>query len=465
MNVKKVLCVSLDDSSSEIIDHLRLEGWEVFLATDLLAAQGLQARAPVQVGVLLLGCCPADRLAAVEAFLWLQQAVEWVGVFPPEALDSPVLRELVLSDFFDYHTTPVDWRVLDLTLGHAFRRTQLRGRVNQLLQVTNDLGMIGSSAAIARLRELICKVAKSDAAVLIGGESGSGKELAARAIHQSSMRAGGPFVAVNCGAIAPSLIHTELFGHERGSFTGATAGKQGLIESANGGTLFLDEITDLPLELQTNLLRFLQEHIIHRVGSTRSLQVDARVIAASHVELSQAVAAGRFREDLFYRLNVLPVLVPSLRERLSDVPMLAQHFLQHSRIERQRRPVEGFSRQAIVAMMSHGWPGNVRELSNRVQRAVVMTDQRLITPADLGLAEASAPTGVGLEAVRTMAERDAITLTLGRVDRNITHAARELGISRMTLYRLMDKHGLVPGHGQLHAGAVGFVAGKTPWTS
>ncbi|MEO6322423.1 MAG: sigma 54-interacting transcriptional regulator, partial [Polaromonas sp.] len=197
----------------------------------------------------------------------------------------------------------------------------------------------------------------------------------------------------------------------------------------------------------------------------RSLQVDARVIAASHVELSQAVAAGRFREDLFYRLNVLPVVVPSLRERLSDVPTLAQHFLQHCRIERQRRPVTGFSRQAIVALMSHGWPGNVRELSNRVQRAVVMTDQRLITPADLGLAEASTPTGAGLEAVRTMAERDAITLTLGRVDRNITHAARELGISRMTLYRLMDKHGLVPGHGQLHAGEAGFVAGKTPWTS
>ncbi|MEO7159124.1 MAG: helix-turn-helix domain-containing protein, partial [Polaromonas sp.] len=187
--------------------------------------------------------------------------------------------------------------------------------------------------------------------------------------------------------------------------------------------------------------------------------------AASHVELSQAVAAGRFREDLFYRLNVLPVVVPSLRERLSDVPMLAQHFLRNCRIERQRRPVEGFSQQAIVAMMSHGWPGNVRELSNRVQRAVVMTDQRLITPADLGLAEASTPSGAGLEAVRTMAERDAITLTLGRVDRNITHAARELGISRMTLYRLMDKHGLVPGHGQLHADAVGFVAGKTPWTS
>jgi len=234
-----------------------------------------------------------------------------------------------------------------------------------------------------------------------------------------------------------------LFGHERGSFTGATAGKQGLIESANGGTLFLDEIADLPIELQTNLLRFLQEHTIHRVGSTRSQPVDARVIAASHLDLSQAVAAGRFREDLFYRLNVLPIVVPSLRERLPDVPVLAQYFLQRCRGERHRRPVEGFSRQAIAAMMSHDWPGNVRELCNRVQRAVVMTEQRLITPADLMLAVTRDDAGIGLEAARTLAERDAISLTLGRVDRNITHAARELGISRMTLYRLMNKHGLV----------------------
>jgi two-component system response regulator HydG len=444
MKLRKVLCVSLEDPSPEVIDHLRREGWDVSLAVDLLAAQRLQANASVQVGMLLLGNYPVDQLDALEDFLRLSSAVEWVGLFPLEALDSMVLRELVLNYFFDYHTKPVDWRVLDLTLGHAFRRAQLRGRENRALQPTHSMGMVGDSAAIASLRQQIRKVATNESPVLIGGESGSGKELAARAIHQCSLRAGGPFVAVNCGAIAPSLIHTELFGHERGSFTGATAGKQGLIESANGGTLFLDEITDLPLELQTNLLRFLQEHTIHRVGSTRSLQVDVRVVAASHVDLSQAVAAGRFREDLFYRLNVLPIVVPSLRERLSDVPVLAQHFLQRCRLERHRRPVEGFSRQAISAMISHDWPGNVRELSNRVQRAVVMTDQRLITPGDLGLAVVQGAASIGLDAVRTLAERDAISLTLGRVDRNITHAARELGISRMTLYRLMDKHGLAP---------------------
>ena len=411
-------------------------------ANDLPEAQRLLANSCVQVGLLLFENLPAGRLEAVEAFLRLSRTVEWVGVFAPEALDCAVLRQLVLNCLFDYHTLPVDWRVLDFTLGHAYRRSRLRDREAPSLEVINSMGMVGSSAALAQLRQHIGKVTRSDAPVLIGGESGTGKELAARAIHHGSARAAGPFVAVNCGAISPSLIHTELFGHERGSFTGATAGKQGLIESANGGTLFLDEITDLPLELQTNLLRFLQEHTIHRVGSTRSLQVNARVIAASHVDLLQATAAGRFRQDLFYRLNVLPITVPSLRERLADVPMLAQHFLRCCQAGRHRKPVEGFSREAIFSLMSHDWPGNVRELFNRVQRAVVMTDQRLITAGDLGLTVNGGTTSPGLEEVRTLAERDAISLTLGRVDRNITHAARELGISRMTLYRLMDKHGL-----------------------
>lgn len=449
MALQKVLCLSVGKQSSEVADHLRDAGWDVLPAADLVAARRIQAHYSVQVGVLLLGEFPPERLGPVGEFLRQSPRVEWVGVFRAEALDSDVLRELVLNYFFDFHTQPLNRREIELTLGHALRRARLRGRDDEKLQADGSMGMVGRSAAITRLQQQIHKVASTEAPVLIGGESGSGKELAARAIHQCSRRAAGPFVAVNCGAISPSLIHSELFGHERGSFTGATAGKLGLIESAGGGTIFLDEIADLPLELQTNLLRFLQERTIQHVGSTRSLQVDARVVAASHMDLSEAVAAGRFREDLFYRLNVLPIMVPSLLERMSDVMLLAQHFLQHCMADKHQRRVEGFSRQAIVAMMSHGWPGNVRELCNRVQRAVVMTDQRLITPADLGLAEAGgANGGVGLEAVRTLAERDAIMLTLGRVDRNITHAARELGISRMTLYRLMDKHGL----GGMHAG-------------
>jgi two-component system, NtrC family, response regulator HydG len=444
MEFPKILCVGLGEPPAALVDPLRASGWDALPAADLGTARRIQTQQLVQVGVLLLKDFPAERLGEVEAFLRLSSKVEWVGVFQNEALASPILRELVLSHFFYYQTQPVDWRELELMLDHALRRAQLRGSNDANLQAAGGMGMVGHSAAIARLQQQIRKVAATDAPVLIGGESGSGKELAARAIHQCSRRAAGPFVEVNCGAIAPALIHSELFGHERGSFSGATAGKQGFIEAANGGTIFLDEIADLPLELQTNLLRFLQERTIHRVGSTRSLPVDARVVAASHVDLAEAVAGGRFREDLFYRLNVLPITVPPLRDRMCDVPVLAQFFLQRCNTDQPGR-VEGFSRQAVTALMSHGWPGNVRELCNRVQRATVMTDQRLITPLDLGLVMTSGPVSIGLDAVRTRAERDAIAQTLGRVGRNITRAARELGVSRMTLYRLMDKHGLVPG--------------------
>ena len=443
MVMRKILCFMPGGHSDSVEDSLRARSWEPIPALDLVTARRIQSRQEVRVGLLLLDDFSPEQMSWADECVRMSRNMEWVGVFNSEALDSPFVRELVLSYFFDFHTLPVDWRLLDFTLDHALRRSQLRAQNEEGLGAVGSMGMVGVSEAITLLQKQIRKVAVTDAPVLIGGESGSGKELAARGIHQWSRRAAGPFVAVDCGAIAPSLIHSELFGHERGAFTGATACKQGLLEAASGGTIFLDEVGNLPLELQTNLLRFLQEHTIHRVGSTRSMPVDARVVAASHVDLAEAVAAGRFREDLFYRLNVLPLLVPSLRERLTDVPVLAQHFLQNCMADQNRRRVEGFSRQASTAMMAHQWPGNVRELYNRVQRAVVMTDQRLVTAEDMGLAAPVGPVGVGLEAIRTLAERNAISLTMGRVGRNVTHAARELGISRMTLYRLIDKHGLV----------------------
>jgi two-component system response regulator HydG len=442
MDTRKVLCVGFGMSFAAEVEQLRAHGWNALPASNPEAARRILAHQPVQTGLLMLRDFPPARLGELEPYLNLSRQMEWVSVFNADALDSPALRELVLSNFFDFHTHPLNWQELNLTLVHALRRAKLHEPEDKRLSSSDQMGMVGQSAAIEQLRRQVRKVASTDVPVLIGGESGSGKELAAQAVHHLSPRASGPFVPLNCGAIAPSLIQSELFGHERGAFTGATTIKHGLIEEASGGTLFLDEIADLPLELQANLLRFLQEHTIQRVGSNRNLKVDVRVVAASHADLVKAVTAGRFREDLFYRLNVLPIVVPALRERMADIIPLAHHFLHKSLAQAHGQKVAGFSQQAMAAMLSHGWPGNVRELRNRVQRAVVMTEQRLIASGDLGLGERAPEAAVGLEAARTMAERDVIALTLERLDHNVTHAARELGISRMTLYRLMDKHGL-----------------------
>jgi len=304
--------------------------------------------------------------------------------------------------------------------------------------------LVGCSDAMLRLRGQVARVARVDAPVLISGDSGSGKELTAQAIHALSGRAARPFVPVNCGAIAPTLIQSELFGHERGAFTGATRGKAGLIESAHGGTLFLDEIGDLPKDLQANLLRFLQEKTICRLGSTRSMPVDVRVVAATHVQLPQAVAAGHFREDLYYRLAVLPVAVPPLRERRDDIVPLAEHVFRLYADERMPR-LTGFSSRAVAAMLDHAWPGNVRELFNRVRRALVMADERLVTPLDLGLeAAAPMPGQAALDDVRARTERLALRECLVRTGQNVSRAARDLGVSRTTMYRLLSKHGMHP---------------------
>jgi DNA-binding NtrC family response regulator len=277
--------------------------------------------------------------------------------------------------------------------------------------------------------------------VLIWGESGTGKELVAQAIHARSGAAGGPFVAVNCAAIAPSLAQSELFGYVRGAFTGAVQDRRGLLESANGGTIFLDEIGDLPLELQASLLRFLQEKCVLRVGGTRSVPVNARVIAASHVDLEAAVARGAFRQDLYYRLNVLSLRVPSLRERKDDLPLLAGHFFAQFAAERAPR-LRGYSGAALAALRRYHWPGNVRELINRIRRALIMAEGRLIQPADLGLDGEAAQDGCEpLGGVRVRAERQAIEVGLG-LGKSMTQVAEDLGVSRMTLYRLMAKHGI-----------------------
>ncbi len=351
---------------------------------------------------------------------------------------------MIVQHLFDFHTWPIDPFRLNHTLGHAYGYAELSKLSDVAMSSKGDMALVGHSEAIERLRRQIAKIALANAPVLISGESGSGKELTAHAIHNHSLRAGGPFIAVNCGAIPASLIQSELFGYERGAFTGAAKDKRGLIESAAGGTLFLDEIGDLPLELQTNLLRFLQEGTINRVGSSRSIEVDVRVIAASHMHLEDAVKSGIFRQDLLYRLNVLPLAVPALRERKDDLEALSMHFFKVFAHDKNPR-LTGFGNRAMLAIKAHDWPGNVRELINRIRRAMVMSEGRLITPEDLDLLmPKSLRNGEPLEEARIRAERDAIHVCLQGSGSNVSRAARDLGVSRMTLYRLMEKHGISP---------------------
>jgi two-component system NtrC family response regulator len=298
--------------------------------------------------------------------------------------------------------------------------------------------MLGSSPPMQEVFTAIRKVATTDAPVMILGESGTGKEMAAVAIHRRSARKDRPFVAINCGAIPETLLESELFGHERGAFTGAHIQRQGRVESASGGTLFLDEIGELPPALQVKILRFLQEHYIERIGGRSKIQVDTRVIAATNVDLKKAMSEGKFREDLFYRLAVVTVRLPALRERFSDVPLLAKAFLRRSAVQ-NGRAVDDFNPKALRALQQHFWPGNVRELENRIKRAVIMAEGRYVTPADLELADGTEGNLRTLKEARESVERELIQQALQRHGGKISRAAEDLGISRPTFYELMEK--------------------------
>ncbi|WP_296225001.1 sigma-54 dependent transcriptional regulator [Ralstonia sp. UBA689] len=370
--------------------------------------------------------------------------VGWVAALPPDMLNHERVRQLVRDYCVDYVQMPLRTEEAAYSLRHAWGMAALAQEVAPAPKV-NNARMLGECPAMHNLFRAIRKVAQNGAPAFIAGESGTGKELTAQAIHEASARASGPFIAINCGAIPPHLIQSELFGYEKGAFTGAHQRHIGWVEHANGGTLFLDEIGDLPLESQVSLLRFLQQGTITRLGGHQAIPLDIRIISATHVDLEAAQLHGGFRTDLFHRLCVLTLSVPPLRERGSDIVLLAEHILAQHASEASHR-IRGFTPCALHAMMHYPWPGNVRELINRVRRALVMTDNRKISAADLHLEGYASVSGQTLEEAREGAESDAIRTAIARNGFHMGMTARELAVSRVTLYRLMQKHGIRAEH-------------------
>ena len=345
---------------------------------------------------------------------------------------------------YDFLNKPVDIDEVRVVLKRAFYVSQLEREYREVqdrLAVGGFEGMLGDSPQIQNVFAAVRKVAGVSAPVLLLGESGTGKEMTAMAIHRQSARKNGPFVAINCHAIPETLLESELFGHEKGAFTGAHTQRIGLIETASGGTLLLDEIGELTPALQVKLLRFLQSQTFERVGGRQTIHVDTRVIAATNSDLQKAMADGRFREDLYFRIAVVTIRIPPLRERKGDVELLARMFLKKYAAESEKDVA--FSSKALQAMAAYDWPGNVRELENRVRRAVVMVDGRLIKPADLELdGRTTVVAGMTLKEAREQVERELVQRALGQHKNNISRTAEVLGVSRPTLYELMDKLGL-----------------------
>ncbi|KAF0221819.1 MAG: two-component system NtrC family response [Geobacteraceae bacterium] len=353
---------------------------------------------------------------------------------------------------YDYFQKPIDINELKVIISRAFHLCNIEEE-NSRLQIALDHknigmgGIIGQCPQMLQVFSMIEKVATSDAAIFLTGESGTGKELVARAIHAKSLRSNAPFIPINCGAIPENLLESELFGFEKGAFTGAHARVQGKVEYAHKGTLFLDEIGELPATLQVKLLRFLQEKVMQRVGGREDIIADTRIISATNIDIAKAIQESTFREDLYYRIAVITINLPPLRERSDDIMLLANLFLKRFSEEFNKK-VRGFSSTALELLESYEWPGNVRELENKVQRAVIMSDSVLLEPDDLGFAEKTtlqkitSAEGITLKDARDRVEREMILSAIKSQGGNIAKAAEILGISRPTLYDLVKKHGL-----------------------
>jgi two-component system NtrC family response regulator len=413
-------------------------------AEAMVAIRGQQPR----VVILDLGL-PPHPASTEEGFATLADAIaadpQIKIVIVTGRAEKEHAMKAIAQGAYDILYKPVQLDELGTILRRAYHVSGLEREHAELQQRLGEgafEGMLGSSLRMQDVFATVRKVATTEVPVLITGESGTGKELIAHAIHRLSSRKNGPFVVINCGAIPENLLESELFGHEKGSFTGAHIQRKGRIEMADKGTLFLDEIGELPLTLQVKILRFLQEQVIERVGGRERIRVDARVIAATNRDLKQGMADGKFREDLFFRIGVVSVALPSLKERNGDALLMANAFLQRYAKENKKK-ITGFSSHAASAIESYNWPGNVRELENRVKRAVIMAEGRKVSPADLELETPKGRfEGLSLREAREALEREIILRVLGKHNDNITRASEELGISRPTLYELMEKLGI-----------------------
>ena len=445
----KLLIVDDDEEIRTQMKWALAKDYEILQAED--RATAIEAFRSAQPAVVLLDLGlpphpgnPEEGLAALSDLLALDRSAKIIIITGQG--EKEIALRAVGAGAYDFLSKPVEMDEVKFLLKRCFHIAQLEKEfreMQQLLQGDGFEGMLGTSPAVRTVFESIRKVATTDAPVLILGESGTGKEMAARAIHQRSPRKNGPFVAINCSAIPETLLESELFGHEKGSFTGAHAQRKGRIETAMGGTLFLDEIGEIPLPLQVKLLRFLQEQCIERVGGRQEIQIDARVVAATNADLRKGMAGGTFREDLFYRLSVVQIVLPPLRDRENDIRLLAQFFLQRFAAQINKSGLT-FDAEALRALNRHAWPGNIRELENCVKRAVIMAEGKRLTAQDLELAAANSGAGfTTLKDARENVEREMVQQALRKNSGKITAAANDLGISRPTLYELMEKLGIV----------------------
>ena len=443
----KILLVE-DDVGLQKQIKWSLDDYEVVISGDREGALNQIRRFEPAVVLLDLGLPPdpdgaTEGLAALQQILQLSPGTKIIVVTGNQDRTNAV--KAISMGAFDFYHKPFEEQILKLVIERAFRVYELE-QENRALTARSRAeplqGLITNDPEMLKVCRMIEKVAPSDASILLLGESGTGKEVLARGLHELSPRLKERFVAINCAAIPENLLESELFGYEKGAFTGAAKQTIGKIEYADKGTLFLDEIGDLPMPLQAKLLRFLQERVIERLGGRGEIPVDVRVVAATHQNLSQLIQEGRFREDLFYRLSEISVHIPPLRERHGDPSLLAHAFLDRLN-QSQKRSLRGISPDALQAIEKHAWPGNVREMENIIKRAVIMADGPQITCEDLGMnpaGEEDQP--LNLRQVRDEAERQAVTRALARSNGNIAQAAELLGVSRPTLYDLMNRFGL-----------------------